>query len=62
MESARKLQGSHHSLLELFKEEENEGGEIICILFGKSSEEEPNKVEAGKMGERLKDQMEGAEG
>lgn len=62
MESARTLRGSRHALLELLNEEESEGEEIIGIFFGKSGEEEPNKVEAGKIGERSKAQMEGAEG
>lgn len=62
MESVRMLLGSRHTLLELFKEEESEGEEIIGIFLGKSREEEPNEAEAGKIGERLKVQMEGAEG
>jgi len=62
MEPVRKLVGARHPLLEIFKEEESQGEEIIGIFLGKSREEEPNKVEAGKMGERLKVQMEGAEG
>jgi hypothetical protein len=56
------LLGPHHTLLELLKEEESKGEEIIGIFLGKSREEEPDKGEAGKIGERLKVQMEGAEG
>ena len=62
MDSARTLLGSRHTLLELLKEEESEGEEIIGIFFGRSREEEPNEIEAGKIRERLKAQMEGAEG
>jgi hypothetical protein len=62
MESVRMLLGSRHTLLELLMEEESKGEEIIGIFLGKSREEEPNEGEDGKMGERLKVQVEGAEG
>ena len=62
MESVQMLVGSHHTLLELLKEEESKGEEIIGIFLGKSREEEPNEGEDEKIGERLKVQVEGAEG
>ncbi|RZN42945.1 MAG: hypothetical protein EFT35_01415 [Methanophagales archaeon ANME-1-THS] len=61
MESAQTPRRSRLTLLELLKEEDSEGDEIIGIFFGKNGEEELNKPDTGSISQRLKLHLEGTE-